>query len=299
MKYLQLFENFSKEDFKVWDELFGILDWKFKSTKNGDMSLDGESTYNELKNKFHLKKFEQYLVESVAKDLKDYIEDEYKDDLKDEYGFYEIKVDDPEKIKKQLLKDFESGIMKIDVNGKKLIIFKNDAKFDCVMLYANVDKKMWKDILEQIDEDDLYEDPEGVEEYGLEKEPHITIIFGIHSDENDQEKIMKKLEDYKPIELKTGEVGMFETDKYDVIKIDVKPTKELLAYRKDLIENTKNTQTYDTYTPHMTIAYVKKGKGNKYIKKIKVEEMELEFDTIKYSDSNYKKKTIKLTQNKK
>jgi 2'-5' RNA ligase len=110
---------------------------------------------------------------------------------------------------------------------------------------------------------------------------------------------MKKLEDYKPIELKTGEVGMFETDKYDVIKIDVKPTKELLAYRKDLIENTKNTQTYDTYTPHMTIAYVKKGKGNKYIKKIKVEEMELEFDTIKYSDSNYKKKTIKLTQNKK
>ena len=89
---------------------------------------------------------------------------------------------------------------------------------------------------------------------------------------------------------------MFETDKYDVIKIDVKPNKELLEYRKDLIENTKNTQTYPEYTPHMTVAYVNKGKGSKYIKKIKIDELgkNLEFNTIKYSDSNYKKKTIKL-----
>ena len=286
MKYLKLYENF-----KDWDELFGILAWKFKPTKSGDMYLDAETVYNELKDKFELKKFEQFLIESVASDLKKYLIDEYKD-LEDEYGFYKIKVNDPEKVKKQLLKDYESGIMKIDVDGKKLTVFKNDAKFDCVMLYANED--MWKKILDEINEDDLYEDPEGKEEYGLEKEPHLTIIFGIHSTENEQDTIIKKLEDYKPITLKTGKIGMFETDKYDVIKIDVKTSKELLKYRKDLIENTKNTQTYPDYTPHITIAYVKKGKGKKYIKKIKVEDIELEFDTIKYSDSNYKKKTIKL-----
>ena len=46
----------------------------------------------------------------------------------------------------------------------------------------------------------------------------------------------------------------------------------------------------------MTVAYVNKGKGSKYIKKIKIDELgkNLEFNTIKYSDSNYKKKTIKL-----
>ena len=244
----------------------------------------------------YLKLYEQFLIESTAKDLKKYLTDEYPD-LKDEYGFYEIKIDkDPEKIKKQLLKDYESGIMKIDVEGKKLTIFKNDAKYDYIMLYSNIDKKKWNSILDQIDEKDLYYDPEGIEEYGREEDPHCTIIFGIHSSENEQDKIIKKLENYKPVTLELGKVSMFDTDKYDVIKIDVKPSKELLSYRKDMIENTKNTQTYADYHPHMTVAYVKKGKGNKYIKKINIDELgkELEFDTIKYSDSDYKKKTIKL-----
>ena len=43
-------------EFKVWDDLFAILAWKFKPTKSGDMYLDGESVYNELKGKFDLRK---------------------------------------------------------------------------------------------------------------------------------------------------------------------------------------------------------------------------------------------------
>lgn len=255
-------------------------------------------TYKEFINEniFKIKNFDEFIIESVAKELKNYLKDEYKD-LKDEYGFYEIKIDDnPEKVKKQLLKDFESGIMKVDVDDKKLKIFKNDAKFDCVMLYANVDENMWKEILDEIDKKDLYEDPDGKEEYGLETDPHLTLIFGINSTENDSKKIIERINKYKPIKLNIGEVSMFETDKYDVIKIDVKPNKELLKYRNDLIENTKNTQTYDEYHPHLTVAYIKKGEGKKYLKKIKIDRLgkELEFDTIKYSDSNYKKKTIKL-----
>ena len=127
--------------------------------------------------KTHIKNYIDFLNESVAKDLKHYLKNEY-DDLKEEYGFYEIKVEEPEKVKKQLLKNFESGIMKIDIDGKKLKIFKNDAKFDCVMFYANIEKKVWSDILEPIDEKDLYEDPEGKEEFGKELDPHCTLIFG-------------------------------------------------------------------------------------------------------------------------
>jgi len=41
--------------YMVWDELFGILAWKFRPTKSGDMYLDGEKVYNELKDKFELK----------------------------------------------------------------------------------------------------------------------------------------------------------------------------------------------------------------------------------------------------
>jgi hypothetical protein len=43
-------------EFKSWDDLFGILAWKFQQTKSGDMYLDGEAVYNELKEKFDLRR---------------------------------------------------------------------------------------------------------------------------------------------------------------------------------------------------------------------------------------------------
>jgi hypothetical protein len=46
----------SSADFKVWDDLFGILAWKFQPTKSGDMFLDAEKVFEELKEKFELKR---------------------------------------------------------------------------------------------------------------------------------------------------------------------------------------------------------------------------------------------------
>jgi len=42
------------EKYMVWDDLFAKLAWKFKPTKSGDMYLDGEEVYNELKQQFNL-----------------------------------------------------------------------------------------------------------------------------------------------------------------------------------------------------------------------------------------------------
>jgi len=46
----------SSTEFKVWDELFSKLAWKFIPTKSGDMMIDAEEVYNELKDKFELKR---------------------------------------------------------------------------------------------------------------------------------------------------------------------------------------------------------------------------------------------------
>ena len=46
----------NRAGFKVWDELFGVLAWKFTPTKSGDMMIDAERVYNELKDKFELKR---------------------------------------------------------------------------------------------------------------------------------------------------------------------------------------------------------------------------------------------------
>lgn len=55
-KVLNITDVIGSADFKVWDDLFGILAWKFKTTKSGDMYLDGEAVYNELKEKFDLRR---------------------------------------------------------------------------------------------------------------------------------------------------------------------------------------------------------------------------------------------------
>jgi len=47
-------EQTQDNNFLVWDKLFAKLAWKFKPTKNGDMLIDAEAVYEELKNEFDL-----------------------------------------------------------------------------------------------------------------------------------------------------------------------------------------------------------------------------------------------------
>ena len=47
-------EQTQDNDFLVWDKLFAKLAWKFKPTKSGDMLIDAEAVYKELKNDFNL-----------------------------------------------------------------------------------------------------------------------------------------------------------------------------------------------------------------------------------------------------
>ena len=46
----------NSNELEVWDELFSKLAWKFIPTKSGDMMIDAEEVYNELKDKFELKR---------------------------------------------------------------------------------------------------------------------------------------------------------------------------------------------------------------------------------------------------
>ena len=47
-------EQTQDNNFLVWDKLFAKLAWKFKPTKSGDMLIDAEAVYEELKNEFNL-----------------------------------------------------------------------------------------------------------------------------------------------------------------------------------------------------------------------------------------------------
>jgi len=164
-------------------------------------------------------------------------------------------------------------------------------KFDCIMLNADISKEDWKKYLDIIKEDDIFDDENN--EYRLCNKPHITLLFGIHSDEVDRDVAEAMLKSVRNIELEIEGISIFENEEYDVVKLDVTPSDVLLQLRALFIDTLPNTQTFDGYHPHVTISYVKKGKGKDYVKKYKKPKT-MCFNEGVYSDYEYKKKTFKF-----
>jgi len=154
--------------------------------------------------------------------------------------------------------------------------------YGCVMMDP---KKIegWEEIhLAGIDEKDTYTKPND-DSYGLEYEPHITLVYGIIEDEVDPSVIVDMMEQkLDPISVKISEIDVFENEEYDVVKYNVPVTKELLKYRNMFLESFSNTQKFNDYKPHITIAYCKPRTGNKY-KKILNEPFKINFVKGVYS----------------
>lgn len=143
----------------------------------------------------------------------------------------------------------------------------DDPKYGCVMMEAKIPN--WEEYhTAGIEEDDVFIKPLD-ESYGLESQPHVTIVYGIHEDEIDEETIANVIkENLKPLTVKIEEVDIFEGKEYDVVKYNVPVTPELKKYRA-LFLKFPNTQNFPEYRPHMTIAYVKPGTGKKYRRKLR------------------------------
>ena len=170
----------------------------------------------------------------------------------------------------------------------------SDKNFGCVMLFADIPD--WDELTHRIvREKDVYDPETEPEEYGYEKKPHITLIYGIHHDEIlDEGNIFKMIKDIPTLKFSVKEIGVFENDDkpYDVVKFDIDPTKTLTNAREKFLE-LPNTQTFPDYHPHMTIAYVKKGKGKKY-RRILKKSLKFQFDKGVYSDPKYRKNYFDL-----
>lgn len=113
-------------------------------------------------------------------------------------------------------------------------------------------------------------------EEGIELEPHITCLYGLHT--NDPVEISLVIKKVKQFSIKLGRISKFSNEKFDVLKIEVNG-KELHNLNK-LLCKLDYTSDFDKYIPHCTLAYVKKGScddliGDKYFegKAIKIKEL--------------------------
>jgi 2'-5' RNA ligase len=119
---------------------------------------------------------------------------------------------------------------------------------------------------------------------------HITILYGLLSD--DVGAVEDAIKEYgkKSIEFKVGAIQIFENDT-DVISAKI-ISKDLDKLNK-IISKLPNENKYDEYIPHMTMAYLKSGEGKQFVGKKPFSE-EFSVKEILLSDKNGKKKTIKL-----
>lgn len=137
-------------------------------------------------------------------------------------------------------------------------------KFGCLMVFLDFNKKDWDKIQDNIDKDDLYE-PEGESGYGLEKDPHTTILYGFHGD-IPYEDLEKEIVKIKEVDVKLTKVSAFKNEKFEVIKFDV-ISDDLHKLNKKFTEF-PHTTDFPNYHPHATIAYCKPNTSDKLVKKI-------------------------------
>lgn len=127
---------------------------------------------------------------------------------------------------------------------------------------------------------------------GREDEIHATLFYGITEDAED--KLRELLSGVKPFECRLGLVTTFKDKKEcDVIKIDVE-SSEMVKLHYLIRESVKNKNEYPTYAPHITVAYVKKGKADRVLGDDRFRGATFKVTEIVYSTKDHNKIKIPL-----
>lgn len=136
-------------------------------------------------------------------------------------------------------------------------------EYDYSSTQFDLPKGLSRDIIEfglSIPDEELQTD----DEKGREDCPHITILYGLKTtDDEDIEKIVKGID---PVSVTLGDVDYFvnEEKDYDVVKVNVTGSGIVDLHNRIKDELEAPGYAFNKYNPHITIAYVKKGKGKKY-----------------------------------
>ena len=135
-------------------------------------------------------------------------------------------------------------------------------EYGAVMLYFNFPEI--NQIHDLITSEDVYTE-EGDRTFGLENEPHITLLYGLKGDidKQDIEDVIGKITFGR---CDIFNASLFKNESYDVLKFDVEG--EGIHSANEMLKEFPHTSTFPNYHPHMTIGYLKSGEGDKYVEKL-------------------------------
>ena len=166
-------------------------------------------------------------------------------------------------------------------------------EYGCAMLYFTFPEMEY--LHKMVNPEDIYTE-EDDSSFGLENEPHTTLLFGLHNTVSLSD-VKNVMDEFKFGNLVAHNPSLFRNEKYDVLKFDIKySTKgdEFLHKCNEKLKKFPHTSDFPNYHPHMTLAYLKLGKGIKYIRKIGMIEYNLTPEYGVYSQPNGNKTKISL-----
>lgn len=158
--------------------------------------------------------------------------------------------------------------------------------YSCLMLDCSDLSDEVAKLQEKIETSDLLEN----RTKSIERQIHITILYGLLT--NSAKKVLDTIPK-KPINYKIKGISLFESEEQDVLKFDIE-SEDLKKLNKKVSNAFENENSYPVYHAHMTIAYLKPGKGKKYLKlKSPLIGMELSSSVLEFS-SRTDKRTFRV-----
>lgn len=132
--------------------------------------------------------------------------------------------------------------------------------WDCayIRLPEQVTEQIQEWIRVNIPHDWIYEE-QGDRSFGVEKESHVTILWGIDWEDCNHQKVQQKMIEnaFQPIRFSLEEIGTFSAPDYVVLKMEAQGKD--LHHIHDFFKNTfKNHDSHPIYNPHCTLCYIKK-----------------------------------------
>lgn len=116
--------------------------------------------------------------------------------------------------------------------------------------------------------------------FGLEYNPHVTLVYGLHPSVGVTE-ISPILENYTFTTVKIHTPSLFRNEGFDVLKFDVSGYNLTEIHQE--LKKLPNESKYPKYTPHLTIGYLKSGRGDKYVRLFKEQFNDAYFISPKYA----------------
>lgn len=165
---------------------------------------------------------------------------------------------------------------------------------------SKVEAQPFTQLAESIPDADLYLGEEGKGDsygpnYGREDQPHVTALYGITQGDPGPTAKAILAESSGVIRATAGKLSLFHSKDYDVLKVDIE-SSDLREIENHLRESVPFKSDFPDYKPHMTIAYLKKGKGAKYVGDARFEGTPLSFSVVDFRSKDGRKYQIDLSK---